>query len=63
MEVNRKLKINWIEASHLEDSWKNKSNEEFENSLNMLKSSDGILVPGGFGDRGIEGENIGCSIC
>ena len=54
MEVNRKLKINWIEASHLEDSWKNKSNEEFENSWNMLKSSDGILVPGGFGDRGIE---------
>ena len=56
MEVNRKLKINWIEASHLEDSWKNKNNEEFENSWNMLKSSDGILVPGGFGDRGIEGK-------
>ena len=56
MEVNRKLKIDWIEASHLEDSWKNKSNEEFENSWNMLKSSDGILVPGGFGDRGIEGK-------
>lgn len=56
MEVNRKLTINWIEASHLEDSWKNKSNEEFENSWNMLKSSDGILVPGGFGDRGIEGK-------
>ena len=56
MEVNRKLRINWIEASHLEDSWKNKSNEEFENSWNMLKSSDGILVPGGFGDRGIEGK-------
>ena len=56
MEVNRKLTINWIEASHLEDSWKNKNNEEFENSWNMLKSSDGILVPGGFGDRGIEGK-------
>ena len=56
MEVNRKLRINWIEASHLEDSWKNKNDEEFENSWNMLKSSDGILVPGGFGDRGIEGK-------
>ena len=56
MEVNRKLTINWIEASHLEDSWKNKNNEEFQNSWNMLKSSDGILVPGGFGDRGIEGK-------
>ena len=56
MEVNKKLRINWIEASHLEDSWKNKNDEEFENSWNMLKSSDGILVPGGFGDRGIEGK-------
>ncbi len=56
MEVNRKLKINWIEASHLEESWKNKNVKEFENSWNLLKSSNGILVPGGFGDRGIEGK-------
>ncbi len=56
MEVNRKLKINWIEASHLEESWKNKNIKEFEKAWNMLKSSNGVLVPGGFGDRGIEGK-------
>ena len=56
MEVNRKLKINWIEASHLENSWKNNNLNEFEDSWKMLKSSDGVLVPGGFGDRGIEGK-------
>ena len=56
MEVNRKLKINWIEASHLEDSWKSNDVKEFENSWKLLKASDGILVPGGFGDRGIEGK-------
>ena len=56
MKVNRKLKINWIEASHLEDSWKSNDVKEFENSWKLLKGSDGILVPGGFGDRGIEGK-------
>ena len=56
MAVNRKLKINWIEASHLEDSWKSNDVKEFENSWKLLKASDGILVPGGFGDRGIEGK-------
>ena len=28
MEVNRKLNINWIEASHLEESWKNNNSKE-----------------------------------
>lgn len=46
--VNRTLKIDWIEASNLEDS----SHEDWA----TLKASDGILVPGGFGDRGVEGK-------
>jgi len=44
---NRKAKISWI------------SSEEFEkdtNSLKILKKYDGIIVPGGFGNRGIEGK-------
>ena len=47
-EVNRTLVIDWIEASNLEDN----SHEDWA----TLKSADGILVPGGFGDRGIEGK-------
>ena len=46
--VNRTLVIDWIEASNLEDA----SHSDWE----LLKSADGILVPGGFGDRGIEGK-------
>ena len=46
--VNRTLVIDWIEASNLED--------ENHEDWNTLKSADGILVPGGFGDRGIEGK-------
>ena len=58
MKVRRKLTINWIEASHLESSWKVKNTEEFAASWELLKSSDGVLVPGGFGDRGIEGKIV-----
>ena len=45
---NRQLVIEWIEASNLEDST--------HDSWQALKRPDGILVPGGFGDRGIEGK-------
>ncbi len=44
---NLKLHVNWIEAEGLET--KDASYEE------QLQDYDGILVPGGFGKRGIEG--------
>ena len=44
---NLKLHVNWIEAEGLET--KDHSYEE------QLQDYDGILVPGGFGKRGIEG--------
>ena len=47
--VERKLTIDWIEASDLEDS----NNSD---AWNLLRNAHGILVPGGFGDRGIEGK-------
>ncbi|MEC8540389.1 MAG: CTP synthase (glutamine hydrolyzing) [Candidatus Thermoplasmatota archaeon] len=56
MKVRRKLSINWIEASHLEDHWKTNNSDEYESAWQGLKESDGVLVPGGFGDRGVEGK-------
>lgn len=46
--VERTLQIDWIEASNLEDA----SHSDWD----ILKAANGILVPGGFGDRGIEGK-------
>jgi CTP synthase len=43
---NLKVNISWIEAEDLEE----KKPEE------ILKQTDGVLVPGGFGVRGIEGK-------
>src|SRR6202023_1755017 len=45
---NLKLQLNWIEAEGLESGEGNTNNAQ-------LEGYDGILVPGGFGKRGIEG--------
>ncbi len=53
---SRKLNIEWIEASNLENNVAKTDPEIHADSWERLKSADGILVPGGFGDRGIEGK-------
>tara|TARA_B100001093_G_scaffold349099_1_gene333704 strand:- start:90142 stop:91773 length:1632 start_codon:yes stop_codon:yes gene_type:complete len=54
MAVDHKLVIDWIEASHLENDWGD--SDEYDAAWTMLKESAGVLVPGGFGDRGVEGK-------
>ena len=43
---NSDIEIDWINAEHVTE----------ENVASLLKDSDAILVPGGFGDRGVEGK-------
>ncbi len=43
---NAQVEIDWINSEEVKD----------ENVAKYLKDADGILVPGGFGDRGIEGK-------
>ncbi|WP_445488911.1 CTP synthase [Niallia sp. 03133] len=40
----------------IEIDWINAEEVTAENAAELLKEADGILVPGGFGDRGIEGK-------
>jgi CTP synthase len=47
---NLKLNVNWIEAEGLET--KDKNDRSYES---QLEGYDGVLVPGGFGKRGIAG--------
>jgi CTP synthase len=47
---NLKLELNWVEAEGLEPA--DKADKSYEA---QLEGYDGILVPGGFGKRGIEG--------
>ncbi len=47
-KVNKKIKINWVDSETLE--------KDKVNLKEVFKNAKGILVPGGFGSRGIEGK-------
>ncbi|KPM11660.1 CTP synthase 1-like protein [Sarcoptes scabiei] len=56
LAINRRLKIFYIEGSSLEDSTKKSNSTEYYEAWHQVCQSDGIIVPGGFGLRGIEGK-------
>ena len=49
-----KLKIEWIDSETLSEESAN--TDEYADGWARLKAADGILVPGGFGVRGLEGK-------
>ncbi len=49
---NTRVKLNWVDSKELED----KNCNEILNNFRNEKKLSGILVPGGFGKRGIEGK-------
>ncbi|KAI9478601.1 MAG: CTP synthase [Benjaminiella poitrasii] len=51
----RKIEIKWVDASDLETEALKTNPIKYHQSWQQVCSSDGILVPGGFGSRGIEG--------
>jgi len=51
--VNRKLVIDWIESADLDP---HDVTEKHDEAWELLRAADGILVPGGFGNRGVEGK-------
>ncbi|XP_049410258.1 uncharacterized protein LOC125873374 isoform X1 [Solanum stenotomum] len=53
---HRKLCIDWIAASDLEDETSTENPENYRSAWKLLKGANAILVPGGFGDRGVEGK-------
>ncbi|KAG4981760.1 hypothetical protein GLYMA_10G014900v4 [Glycine max] len=50
-----KPSIDWIAASDLEDDSEKSTPEAHAAAWKTLKSADCVLVPGGFGDRGVRG--------
>ncbi len=46
IENDVKVKVRWVNSEELDD----------DNADALLSGADGVLVPGGFGDRGIEGK-------
>uniref|UniRef100_A0A7N0UU62 CTP synthase n=1 Tax=Kalanchoe fedtschenkoi TaxID=63787 RepID=A0A7N0UU62_KALFE len=53
---HRKLVVEWVAAGDLEDTTAQESPDAHKSAWEILKSADGVLVPGGFGDRGVQGK-------
>ncbi|KAG1146652.1 hypothetical protein G6F37_004535 [Rhizopus arrhizus] len=51
----RKIDIKWVDASDLEPETRIANPLKYHEAWKYVCSSEGILVPGGFGSRGIEG--------
>jgi len=51
----RKLTLHWVESSDLEPDQQDANPKKYHDAWRIIVGANGILVPGGFGERGIEG--------
>ena len=56
MKCDHDLEIEWIEAGDLELETKQQNPQQYEQAWRKLRAVDGIVCPGGFGDRGVDGK-------
>ncbi|XP_076294532.1 CTP synthase-like [Lasioglossum baleicum] len=63
VEVDYKLNLTYIEADNLEQSQKLSDPVLYHEAWQRLCKSDGVIVPGGFGKRGILGKMEACKWC
>nr|KAJ3411814.1 CTP synthase ura7 [Polyrhizophydium stewartii] len=56
LACNRKLVLEWVEAEELEPAVQAKDPLRFHDAWKKVVAANGILVPGGFGERGTEGK-------
>ncbi|OAL55059.1 CTP synthase-like protein [Pyrenochaeta sp. DS3sAY3a] len=55
MRCRRKLDIRWVDSDHLEHKSQSADPAGYHNAWHEVVKADGILVPGGFGQRATEG--------
>ncbi|XP_052183062.1 uncharacterized protein LOC127795438 isoform X2 [Diospyros lotus] len=54
----RKLIVDWVLSTDLEEATAKENPDAYSEAWNLLKGADGVLVPGGFGDRGVQGKML-----
>uniref|UniRef100_A0A6B2E6L6 CTP synthase n=1 Tax=Phlebotomus kandelakii TaxID=1109342 RepID=A0A6B2E6L6_9DIPT len=57
------LNLKFVDASHLEKTMQTEDPVKYHEAWKQLCVSDGVIVPGGFGSRGIEGKISACQWC
>jgi len=60
IECKHTLILLWVEATHLEDD---SNKENYDAAWSKVKEAHGIVVPGGFGDRGFLGKVLAVEYC
>ncbi|XP_033221887.1 CTP synthase-like isoform X5 [Belonocnema kinseyi] len=63
VQVGYKLKLKYIEACNLEKTKLQSDPVIYYEAWQQLCKSDGVVVPGGFGKRGMEGKIKACKWC
>ncbi|KAG4077888.1 hypothetical protein HA402_013822 [Bradysia odoriphaga] len=58
-----KLNLKFIDASHLDHITKFEDQAKFHEAWLIMSRSDGVIVPGGFGSRGMEGKILAAKWC
>ncbi|KAI9826406.1 MAG: CTP synthase ura7 [Thelocarpon impressellum] len=55
MRCGKRLDLVWVDAAHLEPATDQDRRAAFHKAWHDVCTADGILIPGGFGARGVEG--------
>mmetsp|Transcript_127576 Transcript_127576/g.397293 ORF Transcript_127576/g.397293 Transcript_127576/m.397293 type:complete len:626 (+) Transcript_127576:73-1950(+) len=63
LEAGLHLSVSWVDSSALEPNIQQADSKRYEAAWEALRSSQGVLVPGGFGNRGIEGKIAAAGYC
>jgi CTP synthase len=55
MRCNKTLSIKWVDSEHLEDSTQDSDPTKYHQAWHAVCTASGVVIPGGFGKRGVEG--------
>jgi CTP synthase len=63
IEAGLHLVLEWIESGDLEPNMRQQDAQRYDSAWRRLKQVNGVLCPGGFGDRGVEGKAACAKYC
>lgn len=63
VEAGLHLSIEWVVSSDLEPNAKTLDQKRYDAAWGRLQNAAGVLIPGGFGDRSIEGKVLAACYC
>ncbi|CAI7723030.1 CTP synthase, putative [Plasmodium vivax] len=63
LQINTTQKHLFVDDTTSDEDYDKKRRMKYERAWDILRSVDGILVPGGFGTRGIEGKYLSSKYC